>query len=217
MSRRRGFSLVELLVVIAIIGILMALLLPAIQVARESARRASCFNNLKQFGIALHSYHDTLKTFPPAGSTVPPPPSSPSDPSYDLHATGHAMLLPYLEEQNLAALYDFDVPWEDSHESEKIVSAVISSFVCPSVNLDNPMLDPAVDALVLYYDKSTAGTLGFGRTDYVFCKGINDAWCVTPKLVPTTERGLFDLDWAVPMKRITDGTSRTIAVGEGAG
>jgi prepilin-type N-terminal cleavage/methylation domain-containing protein/prepilin-type processing-associated H-X9-DG protein len=219
MLRRRGFSLVELLVVIAIIGILMALLLPAIQAARESARRASCFNNLKQFGIALHSYHDTHKTFPPAGSIVPPPPPGSDQPPqpYDLYATGHAMLLPYLEEQNLAALYDFDVPWEDSHESEKIVSAVIATFVCPSVNLDNPVLDPVIDAVVKYYDQSTAGTLGFGRTDYVFCKGITDAWCKTPQLVPNTQRGLFDLNWAVPFRRMTDGTSNTIAVGEGAG
>jgi prepilin-type processing-associated H-X9-DG protein len=127
------------------------------------------------------------------------------------------MLLPYLEEQNLAALYDFNDPWEDSHESTRIVSTVISAFVCPSVNLENPVLDPVIDAAIQYYDQSTAGSLGFGRTDYVFCKGITDAWCVTPQLVPATERGLFDLNWAVPLRRMTDGTSNTIAVGEGAG
>ena len=82
MHRRRAFTLIELLVVIAIIAVLIALLLPAVQAAREAARRASCINNLKQLGIALHNYHDSVGAFPPGYlSIMDPSPSTTTGPA----------------------------------------------------------------------------------------------------------------------------------------
>ena len=99
--RRTAFTLVELLVVIAIIGILVALLLPAVQAAREAARRAQCTNHLKQIGIALHNYHDTFKTFPFGKG-----PSYPRAAAY-ARWSAHALLLPFLEQGSLHASIDF--------------------------------------------------------------------------------------------------------------
>ena len=98
---RRGFTLVELLVVIAIIGILVALLLPAVQAAREAARRMQCGNNLKQLGLALHNYHDTYKTFPPNGMQVGATPLNNTTWTDASKGSELVKLLPFLEQQPL--------------------------------------------------------------------------------------------------------------------
>lgn len=117
-NKRAGFTLVELLVVIAIIGVLVALLLPAVQAAREAARRSQCMNNLKQLGIAVHNYHDTRKSFPPM--------------RVDDHQPTWAMLIcDYLEQQQAAGLWDntrgcfYDQPLSTR-------AAIIPTFLCPS-------------------------------------------------------------------------------------
>src|SRR5262245_738311 len=95
-SNRHAFTLVELLVVIAIIGVLVALLLPAVQSARESARRMSCQNNLKQVSLAVHNYHDTNRSLPPASTNTALSGSS-----------GFAAILPFIEQAALYSQYDF--------------------------------------------------------------------------------------------------------------
>src|SRR5438034_3395580 len=108
----RGFTLVELLVVIAIIGVLVALLLPAVQMARESARRMSCQNNLHQQGLALHNHENTYGRFPSGGEGTDFSQNPPGT-MFDLHST-FTRLLPYLEQQNAAVLMDLSFAYNDS-------------------------------------------------------------------------------------------------------
>jgi prepilin-type N-terminal cleavage/methylation domain-containing protein/prepilin-type processing-associated H-X9-DG protein len=207
----RAFTLVELLVVIAIIGVLVALLLPAIQAAREAARRSSCTNNLKQFGVALHNYHDTFKTFPCGGCFKPPPTID------SVYSSGHTMLLPYFEEQALKKLYDINKAWH--HQRPEVVATAIPVFVCPSCGGDNPMRDKLMTSI--FVSGAVNNYTAMGATTYALCKGVTDAWCYgpgytppSPPLVPISERGMFDFQWAVNGRRVTDGLSNTIAVGE---
>ncbi len=222
--RRSAFTLVELLVVIAIIGILVALLLPAIQAAREAARRTQCANNLKQIGVALHNFHDTYKSFP-VGQT--------DDDGNNI--SWRAYLLPFIEQQamwdelvsggyepitksgrhkgmdggdcNLGSeLYPSmnGLNQVDMGNAKAVGSNVLNAYICPS------------DILSIKDDD------GYGKANYNGCAGPvlgNDPWgCAVWKGRNQTGVLTYDNDncetWVWGFRDIVDGTSNTIAVGE---
>ena len=138
---RRGFTLVELLVVIAIIGILIGMLLPAVQAVREAARRTACSNNLRQLGLALHNYESALGEFPP--SRLGPDFSISSSITEQFGATSSfqswtTVMLPYVEQASLGNMYDFNSPWFDNANSNnlELIQTQLSLFNCPSVGQD---------------------------------------------------------------------------------
>jgi len=143
-KRRRAFTLVELLVVIAIIGVLVALLLPAVQSARESARRMSCQNNLKQIGLALHNAGSSRNYFPPARIDDPTLPN-PRKNQWG-RSSVHVFLLPYIEQGNLSAQYDLSKDYRSAQGSSPadarsnnitVTSTQIKTYQCPSAPRKN--------------------------------------------------------------------------------
>jgi prepilin-type N-terminal cleavage/methylation domain-containing protein len=136
-DRSRGFTLVELLVVIAIIGILIALLLPAVQAAREAARRSQCVNNLKQMGLASHTLLDTFKTFPSAGAGPWPPiilKGGQIAPPDDQEAGWSFQILPYMEQSGIYSLKptNSQTRYTESEVERVIGSISVSYYFCPS-------------------------------------------------------------------------------------
>ncbi len=218
-NKRSGFTLVELLVVIAIIGILVGLLLPAVQMAREAARRIACTNNLKNLGLASQHYHDVHLTFPP-GAVGPHGPSFPQYAAMKDHALG-TFILPYLEQGALAQQYRWDVSWFDP-PNQPVVNTHLKIWQCPSARSDR-VQDGMLVTVTPPGGALFAGTAACG--DYAGMRG------VSPELVlrgvipaPSGPRdflglyeGVFVGNAARCMADIGDGTSNTILLAECAG
>ncbi len=212
---RTAFTLVELLVVIAIIGVLVGLLLPAVQAAREAARRMSCSNNLKQFGLAMHNYHDTFKSFPSAQYYC----------RSDMVCTGtrstwkqgwfwSASILPFVEQGNMYNRLRTDLDIFNPINSV-LVSTNLPSFACPSDASRQPFSRPegAVPGSGPEHDVQLA------TTSYIVSGGAHNNSFVSPYEaaavgIPNYINGVFSRDSGIKLGGITDGTSNTIMLGE---
>jgi prepilin-type N-terminal cleavage/methylation domain-containing protein/prepilin-type processing-associated H-X9-DG protein len=214
----RAFTLVELLVVITIIGILIALLLPAVQAAREAARNMQCSNNLKQIGLAIHQYHTAKGCFPPSSIFD----GAWTDKSYVNWAIA---ILPFVEQGNLYAKYDQNAHNEDPgvnplNGNKEVRETIIATYACPSdpfaTTINVPPSGPANPAQIQYRHGS-----------YRACTGRSDGTCAWDRdqytrtaTCPITFRGIMHATGkgtalnCESMAQVRDGTSNTLLVGE---
>jgi len=205
---RLGFTLVELLVVIAIIGVLVGLLLPAVQATREAARRIQCTNNLKQMMLAMHNYHDTLGTLPAgyvSDSTHPH-----RDPETFDGPSGwawNALLLPYIEGSTLHERLTFELPcW--APQNEPWIRTKLPFYLCPSAT--------GSDSDVDVRDDDGAVLAVFGRSTYVGNAGHEDPWdypLVDWRQLPGVNGPLIR-NGRVRFRDVIDGLSHTVFLGE---
>ena len=191
-QRRAGFTLIELLVVIAIIGILIGLLLPAVQKVRESANRMSCSNNLKQLGIALHLYHDANNSFPAAAIRGVPE-----------RQAWVPSVLPFVEQQPLSNSYLFNLAWFDP-ANQPAVTTPLKIFQCPST--------PGGSRFDMFLPSQPA------CGDYNATTGVSSILVQVGLIGPTPDlRGVLVRNARTRFADIIDGTSTTILLGEDAG
>ncbi len=242
-NRQQGFTLVELLVVIAIIGILVALLLPAVQAAREAARRMSCSNNMKQMGVAMHNYHDTYKSLP-SGTINAAIQSSRAewlaqiDQNNLLNHTGHMLILPFMEQQPLHDAIDFNLassgfnraggtlvggwPNTANNPNQALMKTKIPSYMCPSDRADERGALTNTRTADYIADEN-------GLTNYALCAGGHgNGWPGNQRpwnwyagrtafLMDGRRveyRGAFGHNSACKFRDIKDGTSNVVMVGE---
>ncbi len=235
-DRRRGFTLIELLVVIAIIGILVSLLLPAVQQARAAARRTQCKNNLKQMALGTHLFHDTYDAFPPARIIEDLPRAEPGGGVTDYEAMDEpswfVRILPFIEQQNFAKHWNLDEVY-GAHPLE-VRNHVVSVFLCPDrhrvlnavaprrffervLNCGCPawpqvVLGGAVADYACNHGDPSPGAFG---EDTDFYWGGNGTGVINSSR-PVRENDKITEDWIdkVTIAEILDGMSNTILIGE---
>lgn len=205
-GRRRGFTLIELLVVIAIIGVLVGLLLPAVQQAREAARRSQCINHLKQLGLALHNYHDAYRVFPAAylADTV----TAARDPATFDGPNGFAwgtMLLPALDQAPLYNQFDTARPCWDAVNANPARTR-LAVFICPTATRSEGLTQV----------RNGAGTTlaQFARSTYVVNAGQEEPWGFTQTDLSNRADGPFFRNSRTRTADVVDGLSNTVFVGE---
>ena len=202
-TRSKGFTLIELLVVIAIIAILIALLLPAVQQAREAARRSQCKNNLKQWGLALHNYHDTHRIFPPGMMTG------------GNRVGFHVMLLPFLDQTNLYNQFDFNVSYTTA-PNLALRDEKFDLLHCPSsFGRDRQSASTSEGWTVHYY--GVAGPLGTKPSP------LSGDWTdvgdlsITPSYGCHSTEGILYRNSNMTIADVLDGTTNTMIMGEISG
>jgi prepilin-type N-terminal cleavage/methylation domain-containing protein len=190
---RRGFTLVELLVVIAIIGILVALLLPAIQSAREAGRRASCQNNLRQIALAVQNYQSARGVFPPSAILAAGTAIATNNQSWSIHGR----ILPYIEEENAFLRVNLEAAW-DSQLNTGVPQTRIATYMCPSEANDRVRVDAAGNPFIYPH------TYGFNF----------GTWKVWDPVTNTGGDGSFYVNSRLRPAHFTDGLSKTLCVAE---
>jgi len=220
-----GFTLVELLVVIAIIGVLIALLLPAVQQAREAARRMSCQSNLRQIGVALHNYHDVYGSFPPGGFRYTGPSPSSSNEHTAFGSVSHSFLvtiLPQVEFSAMAEQFNHIQGWRGK-PNRRVVTTVPPVYQCPSAPLthsdhaDETIIDASDNVLGPMFAGHYVGNMGPIGTGYDrFCKKNSDSGSMPNcnSFNEVSDQGILGANSKIAFRDVTDGTSNTIMVGE---